>query len=117
MHSGPPWHDVTAAVIVRGSLTRRACQTEATRVGRRQADMALGLCAGPAGTTLISLVSRSGDRGRAWPSGRDPVEEGRGSTGQDAEATQAGATSRTGQQRTDRRWPGSPGTGKGETVR
>ena len=63
------------------------------------------------------LVSRSGDRGRAWPSGRDPVEEGRGSTGQDAEATQAGATSRTGQQRTDRRWPGSPGTGKGETVR
>jgi hypothetical protein len=74
-------------------------------------------CVGPPGTTLTTLVSRSGDRRRAWSSDRDPVEEGRGSTGQDAEATQAGVTSRTGQQRTDRRWPGSPGTGKGETVR
>ena len=36
------------------------------------------MCVGPPGTTLTTLVSRSGDRGRAWPSGRDPVEEGRG---------------------------------------
>ena len=44
-------------------------------------------------------------------------EEGRGSTGHRAGESQVGATSRLGQQKTDRRWSAPVDTGQGETVR
>ncbi len=70
-----------------------------------------------AGVHSTALVSPLGDRGSGGLV-TEP-EESRGSTGQDAGGSQVGATSRTVQQKADRRWPTGSlgGTGEGERVR